>query len=89
MVVMRFAALVLCVGVGHARADVAAAQTLYDRAKQLEADGKYADACPLFEASYKADAQIGVLLHLADCHEHVGKVASAWIEFTVSGGFWR
>jgi len=81
MVVMRFAALLVCVGVGHARADVAAAQTLYDQAKQLEADGKYADACPLFEASYKADAQIGVLLNLADCHDKIGRTASAWVEF--------
>lgn len=54
----------------------------YRQAEDLVKQGKWAEACPFYEASYKADAQIGVLLHLADCHEHVGKLASAWIEYT-------
>ena len=65
-----------------ARADDATvAQQLYDKAKQLEADGKLREACTAFAASFKADPQLGVLLNLADCHEKIGKLASAWSEF--------
>lgn len=66
----------------RARADEATAQLAYDQAEALRRQNHWADACPLYEASYKADPQLGVLLHLADCHEHVGMVASAWLEFT-------
>ena len=66
----------------HARADEATAQLAYDQAEALRKQNKWSDACPLYEASYKADPLLGVLLHLADCHEHVGMVASAWLEFT-------
>src|SRR5258708_29786635 len=64
-----------------ARADEAAATLAYDRAKALADAGKYDEACPWFEKSYKADPQLGALLNLADCHEHVGKTATAWSEF--------
>lgn len=43
--------------------------------------GRWAEACPLFAASYRADPQIGVLLHLADCNERIGKLATAWGQF--------
>src|SRR5258708_14001136 len=66
---------------GPARADETAATIAYDRAKQLADAGKYDEACPWFEKSYKADPQLGALLNLADCHEHVGKTATAWAEF--------
>jgi hypothetical protein len=64
-------------------ADDTVAATAFKRAQELtsETPPRWAEACPLFEASYKADPQIGVLLYLADCHEHVGKTASAWAEF--------
>ena len=64
-----------------ASADVAAAQAAYEQAKALVAQGNYKDACPLFEASYHADPGLGALINLADCHEHVGKLATAWGEF--------
>jgi hypothetical protein len=63
-----------------ARADDTAALA-YRQAEDLAKQGKWEEACPLYDASYRADPQIGVLLHLADCHEHVGRVASAWAEF--------
>ena len=63
-----------------ARADDTAALA-YRQAEDLVKQGKWAEACPLYDASYRADPQIGVLLHLADCHEHVGRIASAWAEF--------
>jgi hypothetical protein len=65
-----------------ARADDAATgATLYDRAEQLAKAGKLDEACPLYAASFKADPQLGVLLHLADCNEKIGKTATAWVEF--------
>ena len=72
--------LVGMAGVAHAE-DKATAEAAFDRAMQLVAGGNYRDACPLFDASYRADPELGVLLHLADCHEHIGRVASAWAEF--------
>jgi hypothetical protein len=64
-----------------AGADTATAEAAYKAAKELVAKGDYANACPLFEASYKADPALGAQLNMADCHEHVGKTATAWAEF--------
>jgi hypothetical protein len=72
--------LVLVVLARIARADDTAALA-YRQAEELAKQGKWIEACPLYEASYRADPQIGVLLHLADCHEHAGRFASAWAEF--------
>jgi hypothetical protein len=77
----RVLPLILVAAARVAHADDTAALA-YQQADQLEKQGKLAEACPLYEASYRADPQIGVLLHLADCHERIGKVASAWAEFT-------
>lgn len=65
------------------RADdnAAAADQLYKEARALAQKGDYATACPKFEASYKLDRAVGTLLNLADCHEHIGKTASAWAEW--------
>ncbi len=59
-------------------ADGAAAEALFAQAKTLAEVGKYAEACPKFEASYKLDKALGTLLNLADCEEKIGKIASAW-----------
>lgn len=56
----------------------AAAQTLFDEARQLTTTGKYADACPKFVESKRLDPSMGTKFYLADCFEHVGKLASAW-----------
>ena len=66
---------------GQARADKATAEAAFNAAKQLMAEGKPEQACPKFEYSYKEDPQLGSLLNLADCHEKVGKLATAWAEF--------
>src|SRR4051812_6301339 len=65
----------------RAYADPATAAAAFRQADELVQEGKWVEACPFFEASYNADQQLGVLLHLADCHEHIGRTATAWAEF--------
>jgi serine/threonine-protein kinase len=71
----------MAVALPAAAGDPAAAQVLFDDAKRLSGEGKYADACVKFEESQKLDPGIGTLFNLADCFEHVGKTASAWAAF--------
>lgn len=81
---MRTFAVVLTLsGVAYADApvDKATAEALFMRAKEREKAGDAVAACPLYEGSYRADPQLGALLNLANCHEQVGKLATAWAEF--------
>jgi tetratricopeptide (TPR) repeat protein len=77
------AALALLPATAYAQsaADSATAQALFDHAKKLMSDGKYAEACPALEESERVQARSGTLLNLADCYEHAGRLASAWSSF--------
>jgi hypothetical protein len=59
-------------------ADKALALQLFEEAEKLVAAGNAAAACPKYSESQRRDPQLGTLLQLADCHEKVGKTASAW-----------
>jgi serine/threonine-protein kinase len=61
--------------------DAAAAEVLFEQAKSLMRERKYAEACAKLSESNRLDAGIGTMLWLADCYEKNGQSASAWAEF--------
>ncbi|MFT3768639.1 MAG: hypothetical protein QM820_24600 [Minicystis sp.] len=71
---------------GAARADAPksdsiAAQALFKEARALVDAGKWAEGCPKFEASLAAFPSASTMLNIAKCHEHDGKIASAWQDY--------
>jgi hypothetical protein len=81
------ATLVVAFGASAAHAqeisggDIAAAEALFGEGRRLSDAGSFADACARFEASMGLVPRLGVQLNLADCYEHIGKTASAWVTF--------
>jgi hypothetical protein len=64
--------------------DRVTADTLFDDARKLMASGSYAEACGKLETSMKLVPRLGTELNLAECHEHIGKLAAAWAEWRAS-----
>lgn len=62
-------------------ANKAAAEALFNEGRTLIDQGRFGEACSKFEASAKLDEGLGTQLHLADCYERAGRLASAWASF--------
>jgi hypothetical protein len=56
-----------------------AATALFDEARKLMAAHKYSEACPKFSESERLAPSGGTLINLAQCYEHTGQTASAWL----------
>lgn len=87
------AALVgVLVGLGHgvARAqqgaEKAMAEQLFEAGRTLTKQGRHAEACPKFEASFALEPALGTQLNLARCYERLGKLASAWGHYREAAG---
>jgi hypothetical protein len=64
-----------------AGSDVATAQVLFDEGRRRMAEHDYANACPKLAESQRLSPAVGTEFNLADCWEHVGKLASSWAAF--------
>jgi hypothetical protein len=74
------AIIVLLAGVAGAEpAQDAITVALFNDGKDLAARGAYERACAKFEAAHARATWLGIELNLADCYEHLGKTASAWV----------
>jgi len=82
----RVPAALVALGIGmtaahgaRAQGGEAAATALFDEGRKLMAAHKYAEACPKLAESERLAPSGGTLLNLADCYEHTGQTASAWV----------
>lgn len=57
------------------------AEDLYQQGLTLAEQGKWAEAAAKLEESNRLDRAPGTTINLADCYEHLGKLASAWTLF--------
>jgi hypothetical protein len=57
------------------------AEDLFQQGVELIGKGKWADAAAKLEESNRLDRAAGTTINLADCYEHMGKLASAWTLF--------
>jgi hypothetical protein len=79
--------IALPTSIAHAQSadDKAAAIRLYGEAQSLMDRQDYDGACAKYAESLRLDQGVGVMLHLADCYEKQGKLASAWEMFGEAG----
>lgn len=57
------------------------AEALFQAGRELFEKGELEAACVKLDASRRIEPALGTLLHLADCYERMGRLASAWALF--------
>jgi hypothetical protein len=62
-------------------ADAEAAEAEFERGWQLLEAGEWGASCAAFEKSMQLERAVATLLRVAHCHEHEGKLATAWSAF--------
>ena len=77
---VAFVSVIALAGVASADKDKdrEKADKLFRQAKKLMGEQRYADACKLFEESFKLDPGIGGQANIAKCYEDWGKLAVAY-----------
>jgi hypothetical protein len=63
------------------------ATDLFQRGRDLMAEGRILEACDKLAASQALDPSGGTVLNLALCHEQLGRTATAWSEFREAASF--
>jgi hypothetical protein len=71
----------LLVHASAARAQSAEAEALFRDGRKLIKAGKLEAGCAKLAASETLESSVGTLLNLGDCHEKLGRTASAWAAF--------
>jgi len=74
-------ALVTCPVAAEPGASKAAADALFAEGRALMTQGKFAEACDKFTESERFEMAVGTSLNLGECHERLGRTASAYGAF--------
>lgn len=73
--------------VDPAAGDKGMAEALFRAAKDLQAEGKVAEACAKYVESHRLDPKPGTILNVATCHDLEGRTATAWADFAEAATF--
>jgi hypothetical protein len=60
------------------------AQRLFEEARILADNGRWTEACPRLAESQRLEPNMTTQFRLADCYEHTGRTASAWVNYTAA-----
>jgi hypothetical protein len=72
------AAITLVSWPAFAQRDATTGEALFRAGRAAADKGDFSAACPKFEESNRLDPALGTVFNLADCDEHIGKIATAW-----------
>jgi hypothetical protein len=61
--------------------DKLTAKALFEAGRALTKANNFADACPKLLESHQLDPSLVTEFFLADCYEHTGQIASAWVYY--------
>jgi|GEM_PF-2824826 len=75
---MKHAIAIAVVALLGTTASADKADKLFQKAKKLHSEKKYAEACPTYEEVDKTDPAIGSKLNVAKCYEDWGRLATAY-----------